>query len=171
MNETPVHLGSSNLPPTRREVLGYAQVGAFVLLLVVLGVILIWFALGQSESIDLGRTDEFQIETPVSRVVTLRDKSTLSVWVVHTQNQWFVFDGRVPFGSHYPYQWQPVTQRFEDPLSGAKFSLTGEFLDPYHGFAGKTVQDLDRYPPAIRNGHLLIDPNRVIHTPPFVAPS
>ncbi len=171
MNQTPIGHSISDPTPTRREMLGHVQVGTFALLLVVLGVILIWFAMGQSEWIDLGRTDEFEPDIPTSRVVTLRDKSTLSVWVVHLQDQWFVFAGRVPFESHYPYQWQPVTQRFEDPLSGAKFSRQGEFLDPCHGFAGKTMQDLDPYPPTIRDGHLLIDPHRVIHAPPFVAPS
>jgi hypothetical protein len=157
-------------PMTRREFLGCAQIGAFALLLIAFGIILIQFVLGRPKWIDLSSLDELRGKEPVSRTITLKDGSSLSVWVVYAQDRWLVFDARVPFGQGCFVQWRPETGRFEDPCSAAKFSLSGEFVDPYHGFAGKTVQDLDRYPASVRDGHLYIDRNYVIHASPFVAP-
>lgn len=43
-------------------------------------------------------------------------------------------------------------------------------MDLYYSFAGMSVQDPDRYPADIRDGHVFIDPNRVTHAQPFIAP-
>lgn len=163
-------------PVTRREMLGYAQVTIFILLLILVAVILFQVMVLQPEWIDLGTIDQLKQETPTQHTAILRDRTTLSVWVVYTPDKWLVFDGRTPMGpdttftSHCLYQWQPVTLRFEDPCSGYKFSLTGEFVDPYSQFAGRRVEDLAQYSPSLRDGHLFVDANRVIHVEPYVEP-
>ncbi len=162
---------------TQREMLAYAQVVALVLLIVGVAVMLLQVFFLQPEWIDLGSTGDVKPDQPVSRTFTLRDASTLHVWMVYAQDRWFVFDGYTPVANgdtpvrtECLYQWQPVTGRFEDPCSGMKFSLVGEFVDPYHGFAGKSVQNLNQYPVSIRDGHVFIDANRVIRSEPFTAP-
>jgi hypothetical protein len=147
-----------------------------VLLLIVVAVILVRVMVLQPEWIDLGAIDQLKQETPTQHTAILRDRTTLSVWVVHTEDRWIIFDGRTPMGpdttftSHCLYQWQPVTHRFEDPCSGYKFSLTGEFADPYAQFVGRRVLNLNQYLPDIRDGHLFVDANRVIHAEPYVEP-
>lgn len=161
---------SVRVPMTRREMLAYAQVAALVLLIVGVAVMLLQVFFLQPQWIDLGSTGDVKPDQPVSHTSTLRDGSTLRVWVVYTRNRWFVFDGHTPVGTDCLYQWEPVTGRFEDPCSGAKFSLTGKFVDPYGGFAGKSVQNLNQYPVSVRDNRVLIDGNRVNHAEPFIAP-
>lgn len=176
MDEPRVAGRGRNTPLTRREMLSYAQIAALVVFVTVAAACLVWVIGLQPEWIDLGRVDELKHDVPTERTTTRRDKSTLTVWVVYTPEQWLVFDGLTPFGpgnpgsfsSHCVYQWEWVTQRFEDPCTGYKFSLTGAFVDPYGQFAGRPVQDLDRYAPSIRDGHLFIDANRVITTEPYI---
>ena len=155
---------------SQRELLAYAQIAALLLLLVGGAIILIQVFFLQPEWIDLGTIPEVRGEPPILRVVSRRDMSILHVWVVYARNEWFVFDGLTPFDTECYYAWQVVTGRFEDPCAGAKFSLSGEFVDPYGGFAGKSVQNLNQYPVSLRDGHVFVDANRVIHAQPFIAP-
>ncbi len=177
MDKNKLETRSALAPTTRREMLAYAQILVFVLLVVGVAVTLLQFFFLQPEWIDFGSMSDVTPDQPVPHTTILRDGSTLHVWVVYVQDQWFIFDGYTPVANgNTPvrteclYQWQPVSGRFEDPCSGMKFSLTGEFVDPYHGFAGKSVQNLNQYVVSIRDGHVLIDANRVIRSEPFTAP-
>lgn len=159
-------------PLTRREALGYAQVGAILVLLIAFGITLIQLLVGPSKWVDLGSIETLLDDIaahqgPVHREIP---SNNLTVWVYYEKGQWLVFDGHVPFGDRgCQYQWQPVTGRFEDPCSGARFSRTGEYLDIYTYLRGTAVQDLDRYPVVVQDNHLLIDVSRLIHAEPFVA--
>ena len=165
-------------PATRREMLGYAQVAALILLLGVVIANSLWVMVLRPEWIDLGAVDGLNRDVPTVHTITRRDKTVLTVWVVYTLDKWLVFDGLTPFGpgapgsfsSHCLYQWQPVTHRFEDPCTGYKFSLTGAFVDPYGQFVGRRVQNLDQYSSSSRDSHLFIDANRVIHADPYIEP-
>ena len=154
---------------SRREGLAYAQITAFVLFLIAVAVIVIFIALPRPEWVNLGTTEELANEVPTRRALTLSDGTNLVVWVVHTDNQLYVFNADMPFGTQCRFEWQPVTGRFEDPCLGAKFTLTREFIDRYTAFAGRTVRNLDRYDADIRGDHLYIDARQLIRGEPFVA--
>ncbi len=161
-------------PLARREVLGYAQVAAVLLLFFAFAGISLSAILPKPEWIDLGTTQELAYESPTKHVFTLRDGQVLTVWLVHTPEKWLAFDALMPFttfgysGSRCLYEWEPVTQLFEDPCSGAKFSSVGEFVNKYDAFVGRTVQNLDQYMVSLRNNHVFIDASHVIHAEPFV---
>ncbi len=95
----------------------------------------LWAILPRPEWFDLGKTEELAQEAPTKHVFTLRDGKFLTVWLVHTPEKWLAFDGLMPFstfgnaGGRCLYEWQAVTQLFEDPCSGAKFSIRGEFVN------------------------------------------
>ncbi len=154
---------------TRREGLGCAW-GVTVVVLLAAFALMGWFLVTPPAVwVDLGATDQLPREEPVPRAFTLSDGMNVSVWVVYSRGQWVVFDGTTPLGTHCRYQWEPVTGRFEDPCSGAKFSITGEFLDAYAAFAGQTVRNLDRYATKVEDGELMMNAHQLIPAESFIA--
>jgi len=156
-------------PLTRREMLGYAQILAGLSLLIAFAAVVVQSVIPRPEWIDLGTVTELQSDVPITRVITRYDGASLSVWIVHVDNKWLVFDGHVPFGARCNYQWQTITGRFEDPCSGARFARTGEYLDIYTYLRGTQVQNLDQYVASIRDNHISIDASQLIHAEPFTA--
>ncbi len=154
---------------TRREALGYAQIASLLVLFAAVALIALFLAMPPAVWVDLGPIEQLPREGPTPRVFTLSDGTNVSVWVVRDRSGWLVFDGTTPFGTHCQYQWQPVTGRFEDPCSGAKFSITGEFLDMYDAFAGQIVQNLDRYAVKVEDGDLFMNAHQLMREEPFVA--
>ncbi len=158
---------------SRREALSYAFLGALLLLLVIFAIVVFQMLVGRPEWVDLGVTDELQSEierqqTPLLRLVP-RGSDRVSIWLYYANGKWLAFDGRVPFGSRCFYEWTPLTRRFEDPCSGARFARTGEYLDIYTYLVGKPVQNLDQYPVEIRGNHLYADISHLLHAEPYYA--
>ncbi len=154
---------------TRREGLGCAWGVSVIVLLAAFALMGAFLVMPPAVWVDLGATDQLSREEPTPRAFTLSDGTNVSAWVVYSRGQWLVFDGTTPLGTHCRYQWQPVTGRFEDPCSGAKFSTTGEFLDMSDAFAGQTVRNLDRYATKVEDGELMMNAHQLIQAEPFVA--
>lgn len=79
------------------------------------------------------------------------------VYVVNTGQELIVFDALTPYD---PYRvmlkWVPSNHRYEDPLTGSKFALTGEYIE------GPASRNMDRYAYQVRaDGALLIQPWRI----------
>ncbi len=156
-------------PLTRREMLSYAQILAGLLLLIAFAAVVMRSLIPHPEWIDLGTVTDLQSDVPITRMITRQDGTELVIWVVHTENKWLAFDGRVPFGAHCNYQWQTITARFEDLCSGARFARTGEYLDIYTYLRGTQVQNFDQYVVSIRDNRVYIDASRLNHAKPFTA--
>jgi hypothetical protein len=63
-----------------------------------------------------------------------------AMWVVNTGGEMIVFDALTPFsGTRVRFKWVPSNRRFEDPYTGSKFALTGEYIE------GPAQRSLDRY--------------------------
>ncbi len=118
------------------------------------------------ELITLGAVQDFS-ETPRQFSFNTRDGAGITIWVVQTRRGWRAFDGQVRFGAMKCFfGWQPVTDRFEDPCSGAKFARTGEYLDILAPYPYWLARNLDEYRIFVENGKLIVNVSHRIEGAP-----
>ncbi len=144
---------------TWREAAGYL----FVLTLVGLGIVFLWMGTRmfspRGDWHDLGPIQDLEITEPTPHYLIAEDGMRVTVWVVYADNDWYAFDGVTPdsYNTHCSYRYQPVTSRFEDPCTGFKYSLNGEYINESLYAQDITVQNLNQYVVVIRDGHLNVD--------------
>jgi cytochrome b6-f complex iron-sulfur subunit len=87
-----------------------------------------------------------------------------ALFIVNTGEEIVAFDRRTPTADFRRclYVWVPVNTRFEDPCSGSKFSLTGDYIE------GWAARNLDRYPVVVRQGQILVDVYRPVAGKPVL---
>lgn len=137
---------------------------ALLLLLPLSGVVVFWQMIQpRPEYAEVGLLTDFS-ETPTLRVLQTREGEHLSIWIVKTTDGWRAFDGQLRFGMmNCFFGWQPVTRRFEDPCSGAKFSRTGEFNEyQLYPYWRSIARNLDEYPVLEQNGNIVVEVSRRI---------
>ena len=148
-----------SLSLTWRELTGYL----FILTLFALGVVFVWMLARMFEPRgdwhDLGSVQELSMRLPSIHPLVAADGTRISVWLVKDDEHWFAFDGLTPspYNVHCNYAWQPVTNRFEDPCTGVKYSLQGEYLIGRFYPEDHIVQDLNQYPVTVQNERLRVD--------------
>jgi hypothetical protein len=144
---------------TTRELAGYL----FVLTLLALGIVLAsmlarmfqpkgdWHAIAEINQISLDR--------PLRYYFTMRDDTRVNIWLTWHDGQWRAFDGFTPtvFSQNCPYFWQEVTQRFEDPCSGAKFYADGTHIQEQVYFPRPLATDLIQYRVELRGDQLWVN--------------
>src|SRR5574341_1979576 len=167
-----IHLAQ---PPTRREFAYYIFGAASCLMLLLLAGIVLWAALPKPQVFDLGPLESFRSDGPTRKLITLNDGSTLPLWVVHAEEKWSAFRGRIRTGSAWncEYKWVPTNHRFEDPCSGFKWALSGELLTYFDNLPPDWLvglHDLDQYSTTIQGGHLTVDANKIIHGETHLGP-
>ncbi len=144
---------------TWRELTGYL----FILTIFALGVVFVWMLARMFEPRgdwhDLGSVQELSLNIPSVHHLVAVDGTRISVWIVVVQNDWRAFDGRTPspYNVHCNYGWQPITNRFEDPCTGVKFSLQGEYLKGGYYDQDRIVQNLNQYRVTVENGRVMVD--------------
>lgn len=81
----------------------------------------------------------------------------VTVFVINRGGNYLVLDRRAThLPTRFPVQWIPSHTRFEDPLSGAKYSLEGEYIE------GPAQRGMDRYDHKIVDNQLWINLNKII---------
>lgn len=86
--------------------------------------------------IDIGSLADFPPSTQPYRV----DVGQFRVYVVNTSQQLVVLDALAPYNTYrIPIRWIPFNQRFENPVGGSKFTLTGDYIE------GPALRSKDRY--------------------------
>jgi hypothetical protein len=153
---------------TRREFAYYFFSASLLLFLLLMSGGVLWMLTPPSEIFDLGPIDELRADGPMARYLERRDGTTLPLWVVRAEDKWLVFNRRVQVGRywHCQYIWVPVNNRFEDPCSGFKWTLTGVLLSYPFGTPHDDplfMHDLDQYPATIAQGHLFINADKPVH--------
>jgi hypothetical protein len=84
-----------------------------------------------------------------------------SVFIVNTGTELIVLDAHTPHFTNWRMKWVPANHRFEDPVTGSKFSMTGEYLE------GPATRNLDRFGYRIlADGTLQLDPWEVTQGDP-----
>lgn len=82
------------------------------------------------------------------------------IWVVNTGKELIMFNRRTPHVWGCMYKWVTSNKRFEDPCSGAKFSLMGTLID------GPGMRSLDRYAYRIVGGKIQVETWRILEGAP-----
>lgn len=138
--------------PNRREYLVYSL---FISLLV-LGGIFFWMTtqtlIPDPDYIFLGNMNDFSPELP-PELIYLNERRA---WIVKTEAEIMILSGYTTHHTTYGYIWSPFNQRFEDPLTGSKFTPTGEFIE------GIATRNLDRYEVEIINDELWVNTSKLI---------
>jgi hypothetical protein len=149
-------------PISRRELVGWCFGAALLLTPILLTGVVVWMAYPPAQVYDLGPTDNFVVGQPAGREVMTKDGQTVPLWVVHADDRWLIFLGRMKISPSWncAYKWVPINNRFEDPCSGFKWALTGERLT-YFDNPSPTWQaglrDLDQYAATLKDGHLMVN--------------
>lgn len=83
------------------------------------------------------------------------------LWLVNDGTNIYAFSWRTPDQMNCIFAWSSVTERFEDPCSGSKFTLDGHYIE---GPAWR--KRLDQYPVIIEGEQLQVDLSHVIQGDP-----
>lgn len=153
----------------RREQLFMLWAIAATIVTVALGVVLVIFALPHFPArVVVGKVDQFASDSPTYITLPLevpdpRGFGTISrIWIVRdAQGDFTALIGRNPLRVE-PVLWEPVTNRFEAPITGAKWDRQGKYLLTRSDLGA----DLDRYPVAVENGQVVVE-FRVIPSVPL----
>lgn len=108
---------------------------------------------------ELGTEQELSGTTPTLHFLVAEDGTRINVWLVNVNGTWRAFDGTTPdsFNTHCRYAYQNVTGRFEDPCTGFKYSLSGEYIDESYYLHDLAVQDLGEYTVSVVNDKISVD--------------
>lgn len=142
---------------TLRELTGYL----FVLTLILLGLSAFWVLARMFEPRgdwhQVALVSDFDITHPIPHSLNATDGTPVFVWLVSYQGQWRAYDGTTPtLGTHCRYGWQPVTSRFEDPCTGAKYLPDGSYI--VEGiYPGLQSTDLIQYRVELRDDQLWVN--------------
>lgn len=137
-----------SLNPTRRAALNAALLST--LLIVVLAMLAggLWYASPRRATVMIGSLSDFP---PCSEPYPIM-KGEIHAWVVNTDGEIVVFDSRTPGYQRCRTKWSPPNQAFEDPCSGARYLISGEFC------YGPPTRDLDRFTHSVIDGEIWIEP-------------
>ncbi len=151
---TATHLTQS---VTWREGAYYFFGATLALMCLALAGVIFWFVLPAPQIFDLGEIDDFPLNAPQYQGVTGSNGNTISLVIVRLPDKVVAFN-RYAGPCHYKYVWVPTNNRFEDPCSGYKWTITGMLLlySPKPSSAW-TPHDIDQYAVSIRQGHLFIN--------------
>jgi hypothetical protein len=137
----------------RHEIASAGFVAAAVTWAILTVVAAMWYATPRAPWVSLGSPADFPPSDSPYRIAVGRFR----VWVVNTGNQFIVFDPRTPTQDvRHRYVWVESTRRFEDPLSGSEFTLTGDLIE------GPALRGLDRYAYRIVDHEIQVETWRVI---------
>lgn len=122
-------------PINLREGTGYL----FILALTLFAIAAVWM-LGRmfqprGDWHSLAAVSELSIQEPMPFPLDNAEGTPVHVWLVFYDGTWRAYDGVTPtyLEQNCSFAWQPVTGRFEDPCSGAKFDLEGKLIsNPYY---------------------------------------
>jgi hypothetical protein len=105
-------------------------------------------------SLPFDRVGNMAVFQPSSSPYWVYTVGNRPVWVVNTGAELILLDPRTTHDkTRWPVKWVPSTNRFEDPVTGSKFTLTGEWIE------GPATRDLDRYAfRVLPDGTLQLDP-------------
>lgn len=143
---------NQNRTLNRRELSAYIFLVALLIGAIGLGATLFWFSTPQTEYLSIGRLEDF----PPSDSPYPISVDDFHAFVVNTGLELIVFDAQTPHIVGVRLKWVPSNHRFEDPATGSKFSLYGEWID------GPAMRNMDRYPYLIRDGQILVERWRTI---------
>jgi hypothetical protein len=128
--------------------------------ILILSGFVMWYASPKQPVLMLGTLTDFPSSGggAVPYYVTTDD---YRVFVVNTGDEFIVLDAhattqRVTRGVRYVVKWVPVNQRYEDPLTASKYTVTGEWLE------GPADRDMDRFGYEIVDGVIYAYPWQVI---------
>lgn len=140
-----------------------------VMLLACMAVGAALFYLNQrSPAVRVGRLSDFPPSANPYRVQV----DNHIVFVVNTGAELLILEPRYTTStghSSYDVVWVPTNGRYEDPSSGAKFTLTGEWLDVNYLSGIIDSRGLSRYPVEVRRDELWVTamtplPGRLVAT-------
>lgn len=135
----------------QRELVSYSFLAAGALLAALLLAMLVWYAFPQPEYLPAGQLSDF----PPSSTPYPIYQNGLSLYLVNTGSELVAFDRHTPHHTRVLFEWVPLTHRFEDPLTGSKFSLDGTWL------LGPATRNLDRYPVKIEESQIWIETSKL----------
>jgi hypothetical protein len=93
---------------------------------------------------------------PRSQPYLVRDTVGPDFWLVNLGPEIRAFKPVSPDNWHCRFTWADYSHRFEDPCSGSKFALDGQYMD------GPAFRNLDQHPVTIRDEQIQVDLSRVI---------
>lgn len=114
--------------------------------------LLVWYAFPRPEYLPVGELSDFPPGSPPYPIF----QDGLSLYLVDTGSELVAFDRHTPHHTRVILEWVPLTHRFEDPLTGSRFSLDGTWL------LGPATRNLDRYPVKVEDGQIWIETSRLI---------
>lgn len=130
----------------RRELIAYSFLAAIGLLTILLLAMSGWYALPRPHYLLAGELSNFP---PGSTPYPIFQEE-LSLYLVNTGSELVAFDRHTPHHTRVLFEWVPLTQRFEDPLTGSRFALDGTWL------LGPATRNLDRYPVKVEDGKIWV---------------
>jgi len=140
----------------RREVLNYFLLSSLILLTITLTGLLAIYATPRPDYLTLGPVSDYP---PADRPYLIQvEQHEPPLWLVNMGSELRVFHPATPERMRMPcqYTWATITNRFEDPCSGSKFSLTGDRID------GPAPRSLDQYRVTIQRGQIRVERSRLI---------
>ena len=145
-------------PLNPRELTGYLFVLTLIALAFAIGWMLVRMFEPHGDWHSLAIVSDLTNDPPTPYSLQASDGTSVHLWLVNNQGQWRAYDGFTPTRStKCLYAWQPVTSRFEDPCSGAKFELDGKHLDGIYDYAYLLSSDLIQYQVQLRGKELWVN--------------
>lgn len=148
-----------NQPPSpvylnRREFLAYMLIGFALLSAGLLVTIVVHFSIPPANTFqhNVGNISNYLPSQSPYPIHINQDR----LWLVNTGANITVFSGKTPHQTNHPIEWVPVTQRFEDPLTGSKFTLNGQMIK------GPVIRNMDKYEVSLKNGRIVVDTSKII---------
>ena len=142
-----------------REISGCAFVLTWLALAMVLGSMMARMFEPRGDWHTLGRLNELDAAIPSRFPLIANDDTRVSVWLVYVNGEWRAYDGITPdtHNVHCAFAWEYVTNRFEDPCTGDKFTLEGEYIPNGNYPENRRVQNLNQYVLHIGDGEIAVD--------------
>jgi nitrite reductase/ring-hydroxylating ferredoxin subunit len=135
---TQVFPNARSLPVNRREMLAVFWLATLLVSLIAFAAVVAIYASPRPQIFTLGKVQDFQHGKP--KLVSIGSRQ---FWVVSMPDRLYVFDSVTPHFTAWRYLWVPSTSRFEDPLTGSKFTIDGRYIE------GPAVSGLTGYQPVI----------------------
>lgn len=142
-----------------RELTGYL----FILTLLLLAVVSFWVLARmfqpRGDWHQVAAITELDPTRPSVFSLTAADGTRIWVWLAYSNGTWRAYDGLTPtvFPQNCQYGWQFVTNRFEDPCSGAKFEIDGTYIKHDFAYPRILATDLIQYGVELRDDQLWVN--------------
>lgn len=136
-------------PVNRRELLSYFFLVAAASLIV--SMLSITYSYALPRPIIVGLAPDYPLSDQPYLI-----KDDVPFWLVNTGGRYIALKPETTHRTNYRYAWSTVTNRFEDPLTGSKFTLIGQWIE------GPATRNLDQYRVTIQRGEIQVWQSTII---------